>query len=234
MIWSRKNSFTLFDEIGRIYVADSFVERKLLVKLKIILTALCVANLLTACTDSSAPKGKDIVTTSETLSPLDRLFPGQRLPERWVSANDKAYVIVDLQQNSDAETGTMTVTLDSASNKDCEALTETVPAFVILCLRAKVNKAPVTLSAKANFRRSNITLNGIQTPMGAYAAVEGAGLEAPLDMVFMPKDGGDYRLGTRASDTAQPHYTDIFTMAQRQNSIEKLRAAEAYIADARK
>ena len=83
--------------------------------------------LLAGCADEAMEAGRVAETAPVDIrTPLEKLAPGQRLPNRIGAYSQAAYITVDVEEN-DAVSGRITITVDGANARDCERVSESLP-----------------------------------------------------------------------------------------------------------
>ena len=161
-----------------------------------VLSALMIAGiLLGGCSDERLAEAQ--ASAEETaLSPLAQLYPGQRMPDHYSRIHQAAYILVDLEQNEDAVSGTLALIVNAAKRSDCEKVTDALEPWLGLCLKSVKDGAALSFRAEAIIRRVSVGAS----VMGAYATVQHGGDHGPFHLVIKPTSFGDWELRPRPSE----------------------------------
>ena len=160
-----------------------------------VVSSLMIAGVLIGGCSMDHPEAAQVSVEETALSPLEQLFPGQRMPDHYSRIHQAAYILVDLEQNEDAVSGTLSLTVNAAKRSDCEALTEALEPWLGLCLKSVNAGTALSFKTEAVIRRVSVGAS----VMGAYATVQHGADQAPLHLVIKPTSFGDWELRPRPS-----------------------------------
>lgn len=197
---------------------------------------LCAAGLLavmTACGAEPSDIDQSSANANEQIketTPLEALFPGQRMPSVYSRIEGAAYLLIDLDQADDAVSGEMRLTLDGRRNDDCEKLADGLGPWLSICQSVVQRGERLELSAPATIRRTSAGA----AVMGAYASFEQpAGLGTTHLTIFSDGYGGWDIRPRPNSDIALGPFEPPLELDAGEDARARLANSEALILEAR-
>lgn len=165
------------------------------------LSGLLAGLILAACSDGAPTASMDVDSNGviEGATPLEKLFPGQRMSDQYSRIHQAAFLLIDLEQNDDAVSGRLSLTVNAARSADCAEITDGVQPWSDLCLISVDRGQSLSFGADAVFRRTNVG----PSVMGAYAALETETALGTVYPVIKATSYGGWELRPRPSSAIE-------------------------------